>query len=134
MALYDLTVTKDLYTTIGNKYNTCYLCEKAIREKYNKKEITLDEMNLQIKNLVGKLNAQKIMYLEFSGRTIYICRQCLENVLSKIDKHYENNTNGNTDTNTNTNTTNKEVKEASEEKPKTNLKMNLKKNKKDASK
>ena len=126
MALYNIDSLKTLYTKIGSKFDTCYLCEKEIKQKFNDKKITLDEMNNELKKLVGQLNAKKIAYLEYSGVTLHICKDCLEKIYSEINTTY--NINSNTNSNKNTN----KVENKKEDNSK--LKINLKKDKQNASK
>ena len=120
MALYNIDSLKTLYTKIGSKFDTCYLCEKEIKQKFNDKKITLDEMNNELKKLVGQLNAKKIAYLEYSGVTLHICKDCLEKIYSEIN------------TNTNSNKNINKVENKKEDNSK--LKINLKKDKQNASK
>ena len=128
MALYNIDSLKTLYTKIGSKFDTCYLCEKEIKQKFNDKKITLDEMNNELKKLVGRLNAKKIAYLEYSGVTLHICKDCLEKIYSEINTTYNINSNINTISNKNTN----KVENKKEDNSK--LKINLKKDKQNASK
>ena len=92
------------------------------------KKITLDEMNNELKKLVGQLNAKKIAYLEYSGVTLYICKDCLEKIYSEINTTYNINSNTNTISNKNIN----KVENKKEDNSK--LKINLKKDKQNASK
>ena len=128
MALYNIDSLKTLYTKIGSKFDTCYLCEKEIKQKFNDKKITLDEMNNELKKLVGQLNAKKIAYLEYSGVTLHICKDCLEKIYSEINTTYNINSNANTNSNKNIN----KVENKKEDNSK--LKINLKKDKQNASK
>ena len=120
MALYDINSLKSLYTKIGNKFNTCYLCEKIIRQQYSNKEITLDEMFNKIKALTGQLNSKKVAYIDYAGTTLYICKNCLNKIYNEL------NLNCNTNTNIN------KVENKKEDNSK--LKINLKKDKQNASK
>ena len=37
MALYNIDSLKTLYTKIGSKFDTCYLCEKEIKQLFHEK-------------------------------------------------------------------------------------------------
>ena len=132
MALYNIDSLKTLYTKIGSKFDTCYLCEKEIKQKFNDKKITLDEMNNELKKLVGQLNAKKIAYLEYSGVTLHICKDCLEKIYSEINTTYNINSNTNTNINTDIKESTKKNTEESYEGSK--LEINLKKGKKNVTK
>ena len=85
-------------------------------------------MNNELKKLVGQLNAKKIAYLEYSGVTLHICKDCLEKIYSEINTTYNINSNTNTNSNKNIN----KVENKKEDNSK--LKINLKKDKQNASK
>ncbi len=61
------------------------------------------EANNELKKLVGQLNAKKIAYLEYSGVTLHICKDCLEKIYSEINTTYNINSNTNTNSNKNIN-------------------------------
>ena len=128
MALYNIDSLKTLYTKIGSKFATCYLCEKEIKQKFNNKKITLDEMNNELKKLVGQLNAKKIAYLEYSGVTLHICKDCLEKIYSEINTTYNINSNTNSNKNININKVENKKEDSSK------LEINLKKGKKNVTK
>ena len=128
MALYDINSLKSLYTKIGNKFNTCYLCEKIIRQQYSNKEITLDEMFNKIKALTGQLNSKKVAYIDYAGTTLYICKNCLNKIYNELNLNCNTNTNINTDIKESTKKNTEESYEGSK------LEINLKKGKKNVTK
>ena len=128
MALYNIDSLKTLYTKIGSKFDTCYLCEKEIKQKFNNKKITLDEMNNELKKLVGQLNAKKIAYIDYAGTTLYICKNCLNKIYNELNLNCNTNTNINTDIKESTKKNTEESYEGSK------LEINLKKGKKNVTK
>lgn len=100
MALYDMESTKGKYSELAHEYDSCYYCEKEIRDKFSKKEISYDDMIRAVKNLTGKLTNVRVVKITHVGHTFSICPDCLAKIATEVipakEKHEET-TSGKTD-------------------------------------
>lgn len=84
MALYDRSKTKSFYSEIAHAQDVCHYCEKAIKEKRDRREISHDEMNSSLKKLIGAMTGKRIVKFRYVGHEFCICPECLKNICSEV--------------------------------------------------
>lgn len=84
MALYDRTKTRSFFSEIAHSQDICYYCEKAIRSKREKKEITLDEMNRELRELRGKIDGVRVPKFRYVGHEFTVCPECLKKICDEV--------------------------------------------------
>ena len=84
MALYDRSKTRSFFSEIAHTQDVCYYCEKAIREKRDRREIDLDEMNKELRALVGKLTGVRVPKFRYVGHEFTVCPECLKNICNEV--------------------------------------------------
>lgn len=84
MAMYDRSKTRSFYSEIAHAQDVCHYCEKAIREKRDRREITHDEMNYSLRKLVGAMTGKRVAKFRYVGHEFCICPDCLKNICSEV--------------------------------------------------
>lgn len=84
MALYDRNKTRSFFSELAHEQDVCYYCEKAIREKRANREIDLDEMNKQLKQLRGAIANVRVPKLRYVGHEMTICPNCLKGICEEV--------------------------------------------------
>lgn len=85
MALYDRSKTRSFYSELAHEQDHCYYCEKMIRKRMNNREISVDEMNKQIRALSGSLTGKRVMKFRYTGHDFCVCPVCLTKINEEVN-------------------------------------------------